>query len=122
MIKPRGADPAKCACQFHRGLIRAFEKIVIERQLVELRRDSFLDAVLAITQIAAPQTRHTVLNLVAVRVKDIDVLSTTDNSATLMRIILKISKWMQVVCPIKIFKGCCVQTRRHAGFSPKRCF
>ncbi len=60
------ADLTQGAGQFDRGLVGALKKIVVERQLVELCRDRFLDAVLAVTQIAAPQARHAVLNLVTV--------------------------------------------------------
>ena len=94
MLEPLGRDLGEPRRQLSCRLIRAPEKVVVERELGELLGHRLLDAILTVAQIAAPQPRHAVLNLVAIRVIDINVLCAADDAPTVLGIILKIREGM----------------------------
>jgi hypothetical protein len=57
---------------------------------------------LAVAQTAAPQARHGVLDLVTVRIINVNMLGATNDSATIFCVITEVSKWVQVMLLIKL--------------------
>ncbi|CAI8382985.1 MAG: Uncharacterised protein [Halieaceae bacterium] len=98
-------------------LIRAPKEIVVERELGQLLRHRLLDALLAVAQIAAPQPRHTVLNFIAIRVVDINMLGAADDAPPVLGIIFKIREGMQMVRLIQLFECLRIERRGHGAFS-----
>ena len=66
MLEALWRDLTKPCGQLRRRLVRASKEIVVERELGQLLCHRLLDALLAITKIAAPQAGHTVLNFITV--------------------------------------------------------
>ena len=99
--------------QFSGRLIRALEKVVIERQFRQLISDRLLDAILAISEVAAPQTRHAALNLVAIRIVDIDVLCAADNTSAVFGVVFEVCERMQMMRLIQLLKRLRIERRSH---------
>jgi hypothetical protein len=88
------AEPRR---QLRSRLIGAPEKIIIKRQFSELVGNRSFNSLLRISQVAAPQSRHTILNFIAIRVENINVLSPAHDTPPMASIIGKISERVQVV-------------------------
>ena len=98
-------------------LIRAPKEIVVERELGQLLRHRLLDALLAVAQIAAPQSRHPILNFIAIRVVDINMLGAADDAPPVLGVIFKIREGMQMVRLIQLLECLRIERRGHGAFS-----
>ena len=117
MLEPLGRDLGESRRQLCCWLIRASEEVVVEGQLGELFGHRLLNAILTVAEVAAPQPRHAVLNLIAVRVIDINVLGAADDAPTVFGIILKIREGMQMVRLIQLLESLRIERRGHGAFS-----
>ena len=117
VVESGRGDLAQLAGQFHRGLVRAFEEVVVKGQFVELGGDGVLDGVHAVAQVAAPQTGHAVLDLVAIGVVNVDVLGPADNAAAVLGIVMEIRKRVEMVVLIELLECVGIQCCVH-GISP----
>ena len=96
-LKPVRRYLAASRCQLRSGLIGAPEKVIVKRQFCQLRSNRIFNTLLRIALVAAPQPRHTVLNFIAIRIENINVLSATHYAPPMAGIVCKISEGMQVV-------------------------
>ena len=97
MVELRRGDLHQGPGQLHRRLVGALEEVVVKRQFLQLGVNGVADGLLAVTQVAAPQSGHAVEQLVAVGVVDVDVLGAGNDTPALLAVILQVGKRVQVV-------------------------
>ena len=105
--------------QFHRRLVGTLEKIIVERQFLQLGVDGVLDALLAVSQVATPQARHAIQHLVAIAVIDINVFRPGNDPPTLLAVILQVGERVQVVGLVQLLQAVCIccGVHRHVSWS-----
>lgn len=94
MIKLGWGNIHQGLCHRHRRLIRTVKEVVVERQFMQLFINRVKDFGLTISQVAAPEPRHTIQNLVTVGIVDVDMLRTRNNPSTRLLILFNIRKRM----------------------------
>ncbi len=83
--------------KLHRGRVGGLEKIVVERQLLELAAAGLDELFSAVAQVDAPKPGHAVQDLVALRVPHVHPLGAGDDAAAFLGQGLVIGKRMQVM-------------------------
>ena len=74
--------------------ITALEEIIVVGQLLKLGINGGGNLRLAVTQAAAPESRHSIQKFCAIGIVDINMFSTINNSAGLFGITIEVSKGM----------------------------
>ena len=85
---------------------------------MKLCSDSIFDRIHAVAQVTTPQSGHAVLNFVAIRIVNVNVLSPANNSATVLCIVIEVCKWVKMMVLIEFLKRGGVESSVH-GISPK---